>query len=52
VLDSAVLIDNFRWEIETPTCPDGTLPPCTIERERGPRSQFVTAPVGPVVLSN
>jgi hypothetical protein len=31
-LDSAVLIDNFRWEIDVFVCPDGSPPPCTIGR--------------------
>lgn len=41
VLDSLVLIDNFRWEVDFGVCPDGTPPPCTIGRESGPRSRFV-----------
>jgi hypothetical protein len=44
VFDSAVLIDNFRWEIDEFTCPDGTAPPCTIERSQAPRSRLVRDP--------
>lgn len=39
-LDSAVLIDHFRWEIDERVCPDGGPPPCTIERMIEPAGPF------------
>lgn len=43
ILDSMVIIDNFRWQVEAVICPDGTGPPCTIgiHHPDAPPSQFV-----------
>ncbi len=41
VLDSTVIIDNFRWEIEEFECPGGTPPPCTIGARSARPSRFV-----------
>ncbi|MEM9489510.1 MAG: MopE-related protein [Myxococcota bacterium] len=47
ILDSAVIIDNVRWEVESFTCPDGTPPPCTVDFTSGPPSRFTAAGDGP-----
>ena len=45
VLDSMVIIDNFRWQVDEVVCPDGTDPPCTIGAHlpTAPTSRFVYA---------
>ena len=39
-LDSLAIVDNFRWEVDDVTCPDGSEPPCTIGIHAAPKSRF------------